>query len=468
MNTNKKYSKASEIFGLLPPEVKDDLNPLIERERKKLNQTIVVLDDDPTGTQTVHDLYVLTDWSVDALEEQFRNKTELFYILTNSRSLTVSAANALAKEIGQNLMEASKRTGRDFLVVSRSDSTLRGHYPNEIETLAKSIELEDAVTFLVPAFFEGGRMTIHDIHYVLEKDRLIPASETPFAEDNTFGFKNADLKKYVEEKTKGKIPQNDVCSISIKELRSLDIDNICRKISSFRTGSVCIINAISYKDLEVFTLAMYRSGRQIILRSAASIVPVLAGIDKKPLLDAKYFRQGSRGGVLTIVGSYVPKTTAQLDQLKKVANAHFIELDINNILKESEKFHSELVVIINDILASGENLVLYTSRKLVADIDPEKSLLIGQEVSNFITELIKAIKSRPKAILAKGGITSSDIATKALGVKKALVVGQVAAGVPVWELGKETKFPGISYVVFPGNVGDEGTLKEVFLKLTGS
>jgi uncharacterized protein YgbK (DUF1537 family) len=468
MKSNKKYAKVSEIFKTLPPQRPVDLKPLIKQERRKLNKTIVVLDDDPTGTQTVHDVYVLTDWNFDSIADEFRNKTELFYILTNSRSLTGSAANALAKEIGQNLMKASKRTGRDFLVVSRSDSTLRGHFPNEVNALAKSISYENAITFFIPAFFEGGRITLNDIHYVLENDRLVPASETPFAEDKTFGFINSDLKKYVAEKTKGIIPQEDVYSISIQELRSDDIDNIRGKIVSIPHGSVCIINAVSYQDLEVFTLAIYRSGRQIILRSAASIVPVLAGIDKKPLLDTEYFLQGSGGAVLSIIGSYVPKTTAQLESLKKVENAQFLELDINKILESAGEFHSLLAGIIDDILASGENLVLYTSRKLVADKDPEKSLLIGQKVSEFITELVRAIKSKPKAILTKGGITSSDIATRALGIKKALVVGQVAAGVPVWKLGEESKFPGINYVIFPGNVGNDDTLKEVFIKLTES
>ncbi len=468
MNSNNNYAKASEIFNSLPQECTDNLSPLIDREREKLDKTIIVLDDDPTGTQTVHNVYVLTEWSVDSIEEEFRNRTEIFYILTNSRSLTVSAANSLAKEIGQNLMEASKRTGRDFLVVSRSDSTLRGHYPNEVNALAKSINLENAVTFLIPAFFEGGRMTINDIHYVQEKEWLIPASETPFAQDKTFGFKNSNLKKYVEEKTKGKIGQENVHSISIKDLRSMEIDDLSKKIKSFPPGSVCIINAVSYKDLEIFTVAMYRSGRQVIVRSAASIVPVLAGIDKKPLLDVEHFQQGRKGAVLSIVGSYVPKTSAQLEQLKKVKNAHFVELDINKILKKASEFNSKLTRVINDMLDKGENIVLYTSRKLIADKDPEKSLQIGQEVSKFITELFKAIESKPKAILAKGGITSSDIATKALGVKKALVVGQVAAGVPVWALGNETKFPRINYVIFPGNVGDDETLKEVFLKLSGT
>jgi uncharacterized protein YgbK (DUF1537 family) len=55
-----------------------------------------------------------------------------------------------------------------------------------------------------------------------------------------------------------------------------------------------------------------------------------------------------------------------------------------------------------------------------------------------------------------------------LGVKRAMVLGQILPGIPVWELGPETKFPGLPYVVFPGNVGGPDALKEVVRKLKGA
>jgi uncharacterized protein YgbK (DUF1537 family) len=67
--------------------------------------------------------------------------------------------------------------------------------------------------------------------------------------------------------------------------------------------------------------------------------------------------------------------------------------------------------------------------------------------------------------LTKGGITSSDIATEGLAVKDALVCGQIIPGVPVWKLGAESRYPGLIYVVFPGNVGDAQALVEVVNKL---
>ena len=60
-----------------------------------------------------------------------------------------------------------------------------------------------------------------------------------------------------------------------------------------------------------------------------------------------------------------------------------------------------------------------------------------------------------KIFSAKGGITFSGIGTKALKVRRALVMGQIRPGIPVWQTGAESRFPGISYVIFPDNVGED-------------
>ena len=72
---------------------------------------------------------------------------------------------------------------------------------------------------------------------------------------------------------------------------------------------------------------------------------------------------------------------------------------------------------------------------------------------------------KPAYIIAKGGITSSDVGTKALKVKKALVMGQIQKGIPVWLTGEESKFPGMPYIIFPGNVGDKDTLRLIVEEL---
>jgi len=115
-------------------------------------------------------------------------------------------------------------------------------------------------------------------------------------------------------------------------------------------------------------------------------------------------------------------------------------------------------------LSSGQNVVIHTSRRLETGHDAESSLKINAIVSDFLVHVMKGITVRPKLIIAKGGITSSDLAAKALSAEKAWVLGPVIPGVPVWLIDDKSKFPGIIYVVFPGNVGDDRSLLEVCRK----
>jgi uncharacterized protein YgbK (DUF1537 family) len=79
--------------------------------------------------------------------------------------------------------------------------------------------------------------------------------------------------------------------------------------------------------------------------------------------------------------------------------------------------------------------------------------------------IVRQLERRPRYLLAKGGITSSDIATRGLGIRRALVLGQILPGVPVWQSGPESRFPGMPYIVFPGNVGGVEALAEVCKQL---
>lgn len=82
---------------------------------------------------------------------------------------------------------------------------------------------------------------------------------------------------------------------------------------------------------------------------------------------------------------------------------------------------------------------------------------------------MKELSVCPRYLIGKGGITSSDLDSEALGVRKAQVFGQIIPGVPVWRLGKESKYPGLPYIVFPGNVGDADALASAIkiLRSTG-
>ncbi|MFB0554370.1 MAG: four-carbon acid sugar kinase family protein [Phycisphaerae bacterium] len=281
-----------EILSSLPPVWPDDLLPAIQRKNAQSPASIVVLDDDPTGTQTVHDVPVLTNWKLKTITGEFAGKTPLFYLLTNSRSLTEAAAVDLALEVGANIYEASRQTGRAFEIISRSDSTLRGHFPAEVDALADVLEMQQAVCVIIPFFQEGGRYTINDIHYVgprkagtlSQGQQLIPAADTAFARDVVFGYCNSDLKRWVEEKTQGRISATSVRSLSLEEIRRDPArrepkdgpDHITEKlarrrpgIAECKQGSVCIVNAADYRDLEVVTLARQSAWRAGLARRPA-------------------------------------------------------------------------------------------------------------------------------------------------------------------------------------------------------
>ncbi|WP_439481115.1 four-carbon acid sugar kinase family protein [Cyclobacterium plantarum] len=448
-------------------------NPLdrpYEKEIRKLfyeqQLTLVIVDDDPTGTQTAHDVPVLGHWTEQAFLDEFMNKTPLFFVLANTRSLTQREATARAREIGQNLRKAAEHTGRRFLVISRSDSTLRGYYPSEVEALSHGAGAGNLPTLLIPAFFEGGRITEDNVHYIVEKGEKIPVSETVFAQDKSFGYSNADLTKWVEEKTGGRIPQEAVKSLSISDIEQGE-KAIFDRLDALGEDDVMVINNTTYRQLEKTCLALHRlikKGKGFNFRTAASFVSAFSGMG--PLAWHPQNRPSFSGlGGLIIVGSYVKKSTSQLEQLLKKQGIKAIPVAVEKIIaaeSSNEAYLQELVKNIETCLTSGIHPVVYTSRNLISGDSPEESLAIGERVTGFLVNLVKNINIQPAFFIAKGGITSNDIAVKGLHMKKGMVLGQIIAGVPVWEMGEETRFPGMPYVVYPGNVGDAESLARVY------
>ena len=192
-----------------------------------LNRKIVVLDDDPTGVQTVHDVSVYTDWEPESIAKGFAEEKAIFFILTNSRGLTAEETKVVHEQIAKRVVAEAKKTGKQFILISRSDSTLRGHYPLETEILKQIVEADSDIKIdgeiIFPFFKEGGRFTINNIHYVLEGDELVPAAETEFAKDKTFGYTKSHMGEWCEEKTGGAYKATDVTFISLNDLRSLEI-----------------------------------------------------------------------------------------------------------------------------------------------------------------------------------------------------------------------------------------------------
>lgn len=468
--------KLVDVLAGLPPDWPHDVLPDIQRRLAALHQKVIVLDDDPTGTQSVHGIPVLTEWRVETLQAELENDLPAVYILTNSRALPLEKAQALNAEIGRNVMAALSRMNesaqgrptRSIALISRSDSTLRGHFPGEVAALAQQVHGSVPPYLIAPAFLAGGRYTIDDVHYVAQADVLTPAGETEFARDAVFGYRSSNLREWVEEKSQGAIKAGAVLSISLDDIRAGGPQTVADKLVTLNAGQACIVNAASERDLEVVSLASLiaeEHGAQFSYRSAASFARARAGIVPKPLLAHNNLLVGTSGGSpkggLIVVGSYVPKTSGQLQALLD-AGAHAIEVSVEALLDDAQQSDeiARVAQAANALIAGGQDAVIYTSRKLITGDDPQSSLAIGNRVSASLIAIVKGITEQPRYVLAKGGITSSDVATQALSVKRAMVLGQILAGVPVWQMGPETRYPNSIYIVFPGNVGGPAALAE--------
>ena len=461
--------KLYDLIKALPSGNEKDPDPDIQRFTFKNDITTIVLDDDPTGTQTVHDVPVLTHWTHVLIEDELIKKTPVFYILTNSRSLNSAEAKKLNAELGEMIGHASGKTGRKIRVISRSDSTLRGHYPAEVNALKKGLCLEASADIIIPAFYQGGRYTIDDVHYVEEDEILFPAAETPFAKDKTFGYRSSNLKEWIAEKTDNAIRMDQIGSVSLMDIRKFDLDAILKILEDPGFKAV-IVNAVTENDLKVVALALLMAedhGKKFLYRTAASIVPVITGMENKPVMKEEDFDLDVHTGGLIVVGSYVPKSTAQLEFLLKNEKIRSIELNAKDIVYGNDqlKTQNSMARRISEMIASGENVVLYTSRELITGKESQESLKINNKVAEALNYVINRISVRPGFVITKGGITSSDIATECLKVSRALVLGQILPGVPVWKL--DGKWEGLTYVVFPGNVGKENSLSKVFKTLSG-
>ena len=464
----------AELFQSLPKVQVDEekISQELLKELKEFNKKIVVLDDDPTGTQTVHDISVYTEWTEDTLTQGFNEENSEFYVLTNSRAFTQDYTRQVHTDIAKRVSDVAKATGKDFIIISRSDSTLRGHYPLETKTLKETLETNGAPVIdgevLMPFFKEGGRFTIGNVHYVQEGEYLVPANETEFAQDSTFGYKAATMPEYIEEKTGGAFKADSVTCISLEDLRAGNVDAIAQQLVAVHDFNKVIVNCTDYIDVKVFALALLkamREGRHFMFRSAAALTKVLGGVSDKELLTKdELVVKGNTNGGLIIIGSHVKKTTQQLEKLQELDSIEFIEFNHLMVLESDEKLEAEIERVIKkteDNIKHGVTTAVMTGRKLLKMDTKEDSLRVSVKISDALVQIVNRLTIQPKFIISKGGITSSDVATKGLHIKKALVLGQVAPGIPAWKAGSESKFPGMSYVVFPGNVGEVTTLRDV-------
>lgn len=433
---------------------------------------IIVLDDDPTGSQTVHSCLLLLKWDVETLMLGLQDDSPIFFVLTNTRSLTPQAAAAVTTEACENLKVALQNTGtKNFLLVSRSDSTLRGHYPVETDVIADHLGPFDA-HFLTPQFFEAGRVTIDSTHYIDSDGKRTPTHDTEFAQDSVFGYSTSYLPDYVEEKTKERIQSNQVRRFLLGDIRKGTLDRLLTL-----ENNVCVaVDGENQSDLDQFAsdlLAAAAQGKKFLFRSAASLLTALAKLPPQPTSPDAMNRitRGSSGAV--IVGSHVKKTTQQLQQLLEAPGIVGIEIEVSKLKGNPGSGHDSLLKNalsqIQQIHADGQTPAIYTSREELTFSDMQTRLAFGEAVSTLLMDIVKGLPDDIGFLISKGGITSNDTLSKGLSLTSARLLGQVIPGVSVVTTASDhPQFADLPVVLFPGNVGGDDALAIAYKRLTTS
>ena len=467
----------------IPPE---DIRPTAD-------EVLVVLDDDPTGTQPVARVPVLTRWREEDLAWALDDRAErphAVYVLTNSRSLPAAQAMARTREVDAAASAAATRSGVRPVFVSRSDSTLRGHFPAETDALVAGLAEQGAAVdgvLMVPAFPDAGRVTIGGVHYLRQPAAdpqtgplLVPVNDTEFARDATFGYGTADLPGYVQEKTAGRIRAEQVLRVDLRVLRS-GTEAVREVLAAVTGGTVVVADAVAEDDLRALALGLAAAeahGRRFVYRVGPSFVRARIGqAQPQPLTTAALRAARAMGttgvppaaGGLVVVGSHVDLTTRQLAHLQATRpDLPAIEIEAPAVLSEDSRAEHLQAVVQRVLtgLAAGDVLV-HTSRTLVRGRDAEDSLAQARSVSAAVVQVVRAVieQVRPAFVVAKGGITSSDVATAGLGIHRAEVLGPMLPGLVSAWAAVEGPAAGLPYVVFAGNVGAQDSLTEVVRRL---
>lgn len=430
---------------------------------------IIVLDDDPTGSQTVHSCLLLLKWDVETLKLGLEDESPLFFILTNTRALTPTEAARVTQAVCQNLQKAIAASNcTDFLVVSRSDSTLRGHYPIETDVIAQELGNFDA-HFLVPAFFEGGRITRDSIHYLQVDGVETPVHQTEFAKDSVFGYSHSYLPDYVAEKTNNQITPDQVIRFLLSDIRQGTQD----QLKKLQNNQCVVVDAETQADLDQFAqdvLNVGSQGKRFLFRSAASLLTSLAQLGEQPLAPTamNQYRATNAPGVV-LVGSHVSKTTQQLHRLWEEPDVAPILVDVVKLQAQPttrDSLLAEIIAQVQQAHKKGKTPVVYTSREELTFPDIGTRLAFGMDVSALLMEVVRNLPHNISFLLSKGGITSNDVLSQGLNLKSVRLLGQIIPGCSVVRTAPDHPlYPNLPVVLFPGNVGDKDGLATVYHRL---
>jgi uncharacterized protein YgbK (DUF1537 family) len=414
---------------------------------------VIVIDDDPTGTQTVSGVRVILRPSQREFAEFFASGEPAAWVLSNSRALPREQAVGLISTIAHQARAAAADADVKATFVLRGDSTLRGHVFAESQALDP-----DAAIIFVPAFLEGGRVTRDGVHLLATEAGLIPVAQTEFARDPDFGYRSVTLVDWVEEVTDG--GYRAAC-VSLTQLRGEGSSALAARLIAAGAGDVVIPDVDAHGDLTIIADAVRqarRLGARIVVRCAASLAAVLADARPHPVATIAVREPGR---VLIVCGSFTEASTRQLHRLGRLWDER-IELSPSDATDDPGGAVRRATRAVRQRLATGGVALVTTARTRSAEAGHD----VATVLMDALTGIVAAVADEIDVVISKGGITSARVATDGLAASRATVVGQPLPGVALWTLQR----PGgaLPLVVVPGNVGGDDTLVQLVGRLGGA
>jgi uncharacterized protein YgbK (DUF1537 family) len=391
---------------------------------------VVVIDDDPTGTQAVSGVPVLLRTGPAALAEFFVSPYRSVFVISNSRALDRTAAVSLVGRIVREVRVAARRAGAgDPAILLRGDSTLRGHVFAETDAVDPALPV-----LFVPAFLGGGRVTVDGVHQLWVDSRLVPVADTEFARDPVFGYRSRHLADWVREvggehRTPVHVPAST--------LRRDGPAAVAEVLGAAGAGTVVLPDVATEADLTAVAAGLVRAerrGARVVVRCAASLAEVRTGARGRPV---DRIPVPAPGRVLVACGSFTDAATRQVAALGGLTRRR------------------------REIPETGD--LDGVAQRIAEDLDHERRALlttprayrpgVSGALMDRLVSVVRRVRDRVDLLIAKGGITSARLARDALGADLGYVVGQPEPGVVLWRL-----LGGMPYVVVPGNVGTDQTL----------
>lgn len=415
---------------------------------------ILILDDDPTGTQSMAGVPVVLRTDEDTIRAAAADAPAAIHLVTNSRAWSPEEAHARTV--------AAARAGRVVLpeaeLVLRGDSTLRGHVWEEYDALREvAYPGEEPVLLLAPALPEAGRITVDGVHLLETDGQRQPLHDTAYARDPAFGYPDADLLSWADHRSGGAFSRSRGRTLHLDDLRSgggAAVAGLLGEVAAGRGPAVCAADAVTIADLQLI-MDGYREARAarvpVILRTAPTGAGVLTGATATGTVELP----ADADGVLVVCGSYVPRSVRQLGALVERHPAALVELSPAELVRVGpETLAPRLAGELAERLDRDGLAVLAVERPGEdgpGDLDRQAA------VAEALVAVVRHLERTPGVVITKGGVTSATVIRDGLGASMASVIGPVVSGVGRWDAVGDGRR--VSCLVVPGNVGDDHILR---------